>query len=78
MTNLLIRLIYSYQRLAPARLRSCCRFTPSCSLYAIQAYERFGLAKGSRLTFLRLLRCRHPNRGLDEVPENNTQTERKV
>lgn len=37
----------------------CCRFHPSCSDYAIQAYQRHSFLKASRLTFFRLLNC-HP------------------
>lgn len=34
-----------------------CIFTPSCSVYSMEAYEKFGFFKGSWLTFKRLLRC---------------------
>lgn len=37
----------------------CCRFHPSCSNYAIQAYQRHSFLKASRLTLFRLLSC-HP------------------
>lgn len=46
-----------------------CRFTPTCSRYALEAIERHGATKGSWLTLRRLLRC-HPfgGKGYDPVP----------
>ena len=36
-----------------------CRFTPTCSQYAIESIEEFGIFKGSYLAFVRLSKC-HP------------------
>jgi len=46
-----------------------CRFTPSCSEYALQAIQAHGAGKGIRLATFRILRC-HPfcRGGLDPVP----------
>lgn len=46
-----------------------CRFTPTCSQYALEALRRHGAIKGSWLTIKRLLRC-HPwgGSGYDPVP----------
>jgi uncharacterized protein len=49
-----------------------CRFQPTCSQFAYEAVERFGLARGSWLALKRLLRCQPLSRkfGYDPVPEN--------
>lgn len=46
-----------------------CRYTPSCSAYAITALSRYGAAKGGWLAVKRILRC-HPwgGSGIDPVP----------
>ena len=48
-----------------------CRFVPTCSVYAYEAVERFGVAHGAWLTLKRLLRCHPLSRrfGYDPVPD---------
>lgn len=48
-----------------------CRFEPTCSIYAYQAVEQFGVARGSLLALKRLLRCQPLSRkfGYDPVPD---------
>ena len=62
-------LIRLYKKILSPLLPRACRFEPTCSVYAREAIERYGLAAGGRLTLRRLLRCHpfHPG-GLDPVP----------
>lgn len=64
-------LIYFYKFVISPFLPKTCRFTPSCSTYAILAIKEFGFVKGSILAFKRILRCNPKSRcGLDPVPSN--------
>lgn len=69
---LLILPIKLYQKVISPLLGPSCRFTPTCSEYAIIAIKRFGLVKGSWLMGKRILKC-HPlhEGGDDPVPPKN-------
>lgn len=71
------RLIKAYQYLISPLLGQCCRFEPSCSVYAQQAFNTHGLFKGLWLTTVRVAKCGpfHPG-GYDPVPENKTKHQR--
>ena len=62
-------LIKTYQTIAQFIKPSCCRFTPTCSEYAYQAFLLHGPKKGAILTFKRILKCRPGGSwGYDPVP----------
>ena len=71
MRKILIIPIRIYQYLLSPWLGQHCRFTPSCSHYAIEAIERHGAIKGLMLT-LKRLGCCHPWHagGYDPVPHS--------
>lgn len=52
-------LVRGYQAIVGPHLPPSCRFTPTCSEYAVEAFRRYGALKGLVLTTWRLLRC-HP------------------
>lgn len=65
-----IRAIRWYQRTISAHNPPCCKYYPSCSNYALQSFERYGLLRGGLLSLLRLLRCRPWSLGgIDDVPQ---------
>lgn len=55
--TVMIRLVKAYRLLLSPWLGASCRFTPTCSVYAIEALEQHGAANGSYLTLKRLVRC---------------------
>lgn len=65
----LVILVRGYQLFISPMLGARCRFTPTCSQYAIEALNTHGALKGSWLTLRRLGRC-HPLNpgGYDPVP----------
>lgn len=70
MKKILIKTVKFYRHaISPYKGASCCRFTPTCSEYAIEAIEKYGSIKGSYLAIKRILRC-HPfsKGGYDPVP----------
>ncbi len=50
-------MIYFYQHFISPLKSPCCRFTPTCSEYALQAVEKYGALKGSWLAVKRIIRC---------------------
>jgi uncharacterized protein len=65
----LIALIRIYQWGISPYLGPRCRYTPSCSHYAVEALKKYGPFKGSWLALRRIARC-HPwgGHGADPVP----------
>ncbi|MDR1194724.1 MAG: membrane protein insertion efficiency factor YidD [Peptococcaceae bacterium] len=74
---LLLTIIRGYRRYISPLTQPSCRFTPTCSRYALEAIERFGAIKGGWLALRRILRC-HPlhTGGWDPVPEKVESTSR--
>lgn len=63
-------LIAAYQKLVSPSMGANCRYRPTCSSYARQAVDKFGVVKGGWLAMRRLGRC-HPFHagGYDPVPQ---------
>ena len=67
--RVLLWLIRFYRAAISPHFPGCCRFTPTCSQYALEAVEKYGALKGGYLALRRILRC-HPFHagGYDPVP----------
>lgn len=67
-SNILIKILQAYRALISPFLGNCCRFYPSCSVYAEEAIRQYGF-KGIWLAIRRLLKC-HPysDGGFDPLP----------
>lgn len=76
-----LALLRAYKRMispvfASSFLPVACRYTPTCSEYAMEAVERFGALRGSWMAFARILRC-HPfgGSGYDPVVKRPGESE---
>ncbi|MDO4432051.1 MAG: membrane protein insertion efficiency factor YidD [Aerococcaceae bacterium] len=69
MKYLFIGCVRLYQKVLSPLFPPSCRYRPTCSHYAIEAFERYGAWKGLKLTVKRIGRC-HPfaEGGYDPVP----------
>ena len=85
MKYLMIGLVKLYRKFISPIKPPCCRFTPTCSEYALEAFRKRGFFIGFILTVWRVLRCNPFSKGgHDPVPEkglrrvkNNTENEQK-
>jgi len=78
MKRLLLAMIRFYKRHISPLLPDACRYTPTCSQYAITAIERYGALKGGWMAFKRILRCNPFHKGgYDPVPEDMNVTIRR-
>lgn len=70
MKRVVIAMILFYQKaISPYKGGPTCRFYPTCSQYALQAIEKYGIIKGIFLGTKRILKCHpfHPG-GYDPLP----------
>ena len=70
MKKIMILCIRFYRSAISPHMRPCCRYTPTCSAYALEAIEKYGAWKGGRLALRRLIRCNPFYKGdyFDPVP----------
>ncbi|MDR3151348.1 MAG: membrane protein insertion efficiency factor YidD [Holosporaceae bacterium] len=68
MRALVVAAIRFYQRCISMHLKSQCKFYPTCSEYALESIEKFGLWKGAWKTIRRLAKCHPLSRGGIDFP----------
>ncbi|MBE7033064.1 MAG: membrane protein insertion efficiency factor YidD [Ruminococcaceae bacterium] len=74
--NFFIYIIKFYRkRISPIK-KPCCRFTPTCSEYALEAFQVHGALKGLYLSIKRIIRCNPLCKGgYDPVPPKRKKEE---
>lgn len=78
MKTLCILIIKFYRKFISPLKPPCCRFTPTCSQYALEAFTEWGFLRGFWLSFMRILRCNPFCRGgFDPVPINKKRRDAK-
>ncbi|MBQ7291382.1 MAG: membrane protein insertion efficiency factor YidD [Clostridia bacterium] len=78
MKTLCILLIKFYRKFISPLKPPCCRFTPTCSAYALEAFTEWGFLRGFFLSLMRILRCNPFCRGgFDPVPINHKKRRKK-
>ncbi len=77
--KLFIYLVGLYRKyLSPLKGRPCCRFYPSCSQYAIDAFSEWGALRGLGLSVWRILRCNPFCRGGFDLVRKNPKRHREA
>ncbi len=69
MKKILLYIVKFYQKFISPMFPPTCRFSPTCSHYAVEAITKYGAIKGLYLSIKRILKC-HPfhQGGYDPVP----------
>lgn len=69
MRSVALAFIQLYQKLISPLKPPSCRFVPTCSTYALEAIDQYGIIKGGFLALKRIAKCHplHPG-GIDRVP----------
>ena len=76
MKKILLGLIFFYQKAISPYLPNSCRYTPTCSQYAMEAIREYGAVRGGWMAVKRILRCNPFHEGgYDPVPPRHKEEE---
>ena len=79
MTRVLVYLVQLYRNMISPLRPPSCRFTPTCSQYAVDALQEYGLFRGSWLAAVRLAKCGPWHRGgWDPIPERAPSSQSSI
>jgi len=69
---LMLGFVYLYKYLISPLLPKSCKFTPTCSTYAVKAIKEFGVFRGFFMSIRRIIRCNpwNKDKSFDPVPDN--------
>lgn len=74
MKKIVIYFIKCYQKI-PGSFHQNCKYIPTCSNYALEAFQKHGFIKGTYYTIKRLLKCNPLSKGgIDLVPERKKKS----
>jgi putative membrane protein insertion efficiency factor len=75
----LVFVVQLYRNMVSPMRPASCRFTPTCSQYAVDALQEYGLFRGSWLAALRLAKCGPWHRGgWDPIPDRAPESKRTI
>lgn len=76
LARMVIRIVETYRHMISPLRPASCRFTPTCSQYAVDALTVHGLIRGGGLTLIRLGKCGPWHRGgWDPIPDRSHDAE---
>lgn len=79
MKHVMIWLVGLYRKFISPIKPPCCRFTPTCSAYALEAFKKRGFFVGLILSVWRILRCNPFSKGgYDPVPEHGFRNPKNI
>lgn len=78
MKHICIFFIRAYRRWISPMKTPCCRFTPTCSQYALGAFNEWGFVIGLYLSVFRVARCNPFSKGgYDPVPQKRNKKDKR-